>query len=46
MTRFIDAYDAALFDLDGVVYLGPEPVDGAPESLAALRELGVRVLIA
>lgn len=43
MTRFIDAYDAALFDLDGVVYLGPEPVDGAPESLAALRELGVRV---
>ena len=22
----IDAYDAALFDLDGVIYLGPEPV--------------------
>lgn len=43
MTRFIDAYDAALFDLDGVVYLGPEPVAGAPESLAELRELGIRV---
>lgn len=43
MSRFIDAYDAALFDLDGVVYLGPVAVVGAPESLHALRELGVKV---
>lgn len=43
MTRFIDAYDAAMFDLDGVVYLGPEPVTGAPESIRDLRGLGVRV---
>ena len=28
MTRFIDDYDCAMFDLDGVVYLGPEPVVG------------------
>ena len=27
MTRFIDAYDAAMFDLDGVVYLGPRAVE-------------------
>lgn len=39
----IDDYDAALFDLDGVVYLGPEPVPGAAESIAALRQSGVRV---
>lgn len=43
MPRFIDAYDAALFDLDGVVYLGPDPVVGAPETLHELRKLGVRV---
>ncbi|MGI5950998.1 MAG: HAD-IIA family hydrolase [Brooklawnia sp.] len=43
MTRFIDPYDAALFDLDGVIYLGPHAVDHAPASLAALRDLGVRV---
>ncbi len=43
MTDVIDAYDAALFDLDGVVYLGPEPVPGAPEGLAALRSRGVPI---
>lgn len=41
--RLVDAYEAALFDLDGVVYLGPAPVEGAPEGIAALRELGVQV---
>lgn len=41
--RLVDGYKAALFDLDGVVYLGPDAVDGAPEGIAALRELGVQV---
>ena len=31
----IDGYDAALFDLDGVVYLGPVAVPGAAEGIAA-----------
>lgn len=39
----IDDYDAALFDLDGVVYLGPDAVPGAPEGLAALREHGTHI---
>jgi HAD superfamily hydrolase (TIGR01450 family) len=39
----IDAYDAALFDLDGVVYLGPVAVPGAAEGLNALRRRGVRM---
>lgn len=43
MDALIDAYDAALFDLDGVVYLGPEPVPGAPGGLKRLRERGVRI---
>lgn len=39
----ISAYDAALFDLDGVVYLGPVAVPGAAEGLAALRRHGVHI---
>jgi HAD superfamily hydrolase (TIGR01450 family) len=39
----IDEYDAALFDLDGVVYLGPVAVPGAAEGIAALRRRGTRV---
>lgn len=43
MTVVIDAYDTALFDLDGVIYLGEVAVPGAPETIAALRERGVKV---
>jgi HAD superfamily hydrolase (TIGR01450 family) len=39
----IDAYDGVLFDLDGVIYLGPVAVPGAPPALAALRERNVPV---
>ncbi len=36
-------YDAALVDLDGVVYVGDEPVPGAVDALRAARRLGIRV---
>ena len=39
----IDEHDAALFDLDGVVYLGPDPVPAAPDTIAELRRRGVKV---
>lgn len=39
----IDRYDAALFDLDGVVYLGHAAVPGAAEGLSALRRRGTTV---
>lgn len=39
----IDAYDGALFDLDGVVYLGPAPVPGAADGIAALQARGARL---
>jgi glycerol 3-phosphatase-2 len=39
----VDAYDAALFDLDGVVYLGPVAVPGAAEALRCLRNRGTRI---
>jgi HAD superfamily hydrolase (TIGR01457 family) len=35
-----ERFDAFLFDLDGVLYQGDEPIPGAPEAVAALRALG------
>lgn len=35
-----DGYDAFLFDLDGVLYRGSDPVPGAPETIRSLRSLG------
>ena len=37
-------YDALLFDLDGVLYRGDEPVPGAPETIGALRRAGARIV--
>jgi glycerol-1-phosphatase len=36
-------YDVALLDLDGVVYLGPRAVPGAPEALAKAAATGMRL---
>ncbi|HEX5496370.1 MAG TPA: HAD-IIA family hydrolase [Mycobacteriales bacterium] len=36
-------YDVALLDLDGVVYVGPEPVPGAAAALERARASGVRL---
>jgi HAD superfamily hydrolase (TIGR01450 family) len=41
--RLIDSYDAAGFDLDGVIYRGPDGVPGAAETIAELRRTGVKV---
>ena len=39
----IDYYDAALFDLDGVIYLGPVAVPGAAEGIAELHDRGTKI---
>ena len=44
MTALIDPYDAAFFDLDGVVYVGPSAVGGAAEAMTALDARGTRVM--
>lgn len=36
-------YDVALLDLDGVVYIGPQPIAGAAPALAKAREAGMRL---
>jgi HAD superfamily hydrolase (TIGR01450 family) len=36
-------YDVALLDLDGVVYLGEQPVAGAAPALASARQAGMRL---
>lgn len=38
------AYDGLIIDLDGVVWRGGDPVDGAAEAIAAVRAAGIRVL--
>ena len=38
--RIADRYEAFLFDLDGVLYRGSEPIPGAAEAVGRLRELG------
>jgi glycerol-1-phosphatase len=43
MPTLAERYDCLLFDLDGVLYRGREPVPRAPEVLAALRARGSRL---
>ena len=43
MAPLLQHYDAFLFDLDGVLYRGADPIEGAPAALAALRAAGRRV---
>jgi len=43
MSALVDAYDMVGFDLDGVIYRGPDPVPYAAETIAELRRRGVRV---
>ncbi len=38
-----ERYDGLIVDLDGVVWLGGHPIDGAAEALERLRARGVRV---
>jgi len=39
-----DRFDGLLIDLDGVVWIGREPVPGSPEALRALLESGKRIV--
>src|SRR4029453_6548706 len=39
----IDSYDAVLFDLDGVIFLGPVAVPGAVEAVAQLHDRGTKI---
>lgn len=43
MTALIDSYDAALFDLDGVIYLGDQAIPGVVTTIVTLRKLGIKV---
>lgn len=43
LTPTASAYDAFLLDLDGCLWVGDEPIAGAPEALHALREAGKQI---
>jgi glycerol-1-phosphatase len=40
----VEAYDLALLDLDGVVYIGSDAVPGAADALAAARDAGLHLV--
>jgi glycerol-1-phosphatase len=42
-TPLAATYDVALLDLDGVVYVGPDPILTAPPALAKARAAGMRL---
>lgn len=44
MTWLADTFDVLLFDLDGVVYIGPDAVPGAVDGIAAAQAQGVRCI--
>lgn len=46
LTTLAGAYDLIIFDLDGVVYIGTEPVPGAAEAIAQLAAAGTAVAYA
>jgi glycerol 3-phosphatase-2 len=43
MRSLAQTYDVALLDLDGVIYVGSEPVDHAVAALARARAVGMRL---
>ncbi len=43
-TPLHEAFDAALVDLDGVTYRGPDVIPSAPAPLAAARDAGMRIV--
>ncbi|MCY4725882.1 HAD-IIA family hydrolase [Nocardioides sp. STR2] len=42
-TALVDAHDLVMFDLDGVVYVGGEAIDGVPEAIDRVRDSGRHV---
>jgi HAD superfamily hydrolase (TIGR01450 family) len=39
----VEVYDSALLDLDGVVYVGPDPVPGVSAALSEARARGIKL---
>lgn len=46
LSAFVERYDQLIVDLDGCVWVGDEPTDGAAGAVAALRAAGKRVAFA
>ncbi|MGL5405717.1 MAG: HAD-IIA family hydrolase [Propionibacteriaceae bacterium] len=43
MTALAENFDAVLFDLDGVIYVGPSAIDTAPAAVKKLQEKAIAV---
>jgi glycerol 3-phosphatase-2 len=43
LTPLVAPYDQLILDLDGCVWVGPDPIPGAVDAIGALREAGKRI---
>src|ERR687890_2665049 len=43
LTPLVAGYDQLILDLDGCVWVGPDPIPGAVEAIGALRDAGKRI---
>src|SRR3954467_14977199 len=43
LSPLLQQYEQVIVDLDGCVWVGPEPIPGAAEAITAMREAGKRV---
>jgi HAD superfamily hydrolase (TIGR01450 family) len=43
LSPFLQRYEQVILDLDGCVWVGPEPVPGAADAIVTLRDAGKRV---
>ncbi len=46
LSSLVARYDQLILDLDGCVWVGPDPIDGSVDAITALREAGKRVAFA
>ena len=42
--KFLASFDTILSDCDGVLWVGGKPIDGSPEAIMRLRQLGKRII--
>jgi len=43
VSALLRSYEQVILDLDGCVWIGPDPVPGSPEAITAIREAGKRL---
>ena len=43
LTALLSRYDQVILDLDGCVWIGPEPIPGSVDAITAIRDAGLKL---